>query len=71
MFAHYNHEAHVEDSWALVMAGHGVTPRSFDPQALLVEDQALMAEFQRQLRAVASDVHAMDTHAEALGKMRG
>ena len=71
MFAHYNHEAHVEDSWALVMAGHGVTPRSFDPQALLTEDQALMAEFQRQLRAVASDVHAMDTHAEALGKMRG
>src|SRR3546814_20302856 len=50
MFAHYNHEAHVEDGWALVMAGHGVTPRSFDPQALLVEDQALMAEFQRQLR---------------------
>ena len=71
MFAHYNHEAHVEDSWALVMAGHGVTPRSFDPQALLVEDQALMAEFQRQLRAVASDVHAMNSHADALRRMRG
>ena len=71
MFAHYNHEAHVEDSWALVMAGHGVTPRSFDPQALLTEDQALMAEFQRQLRAVASDVHAMDSHADALRRMRG
>lgn len=71
MFAHFNHEAHVEDSWALVMAGHGVIPRSFDPQALLVEDRALMAEFQRQLRAVASDVHAMETHAEALRGMRG
>ncbi|HET6526529.1 tryptophan 7-halogenase [Sphingopyxis sp.] len=71
MFAHYNHEAHVEDSWALVMAGHGVTPRSFDPQALLVEDQALMAEFQRQLRAVASDVHAMESHADALRRIRG
>ena len=70
MFAHYNHEAHVEDSWALVMAGHGVTPRSFDPQALLTQDQALMAEFQRQLRAVASDVHAMETHADALRRMR-
>ena len=71
MFAHFNHEAHVEDSWALVMAGHGVIPRSFDPQALLVEDRALMAEFQRQLRAVASDVHAMESHAEALRRMRG
>ena len=71
MFAHFNREAHVEDSWALVMAGHGVIPRSFDPQALLVEDQTLMTEFQRQLRAVASDVHAMETHAEALRRMRG
>ncbi len=71
MFAHFNHEAHVEDSWALVMAGHGVTPRSFDPQTFLTGDQALMAEFQRQLRAVASDVHAMETHAEALRRMRG
>jgi tryptophan halogenase len=71
MFAHFNHEAHVEDSWALVMAGHGVVPRSFDPQASLVDDQALMAEFQRQLRAVATDVHAMETHADALRRMRG
>ena len=71
MFAHFNHEAHVEDSWALVMAGHGVVPRSFDPQALLVEDQTLMAEFQRQLRAVATDARAMETHAEALRRMRG
>ena len=71
MFAHFNHEAHVEDSWALVMTGHGVVPRSFDPQALLVDDQALMAEFQRQLRAVSSDVRDMGTHAEALRRMRG
>lgn len=71
MFAHYNHEAHVEDGWALVMAGHGIVPRSFDPQALLVDDQALMAEFQRQLRAVAGDVRAMETHAEALRRLRG
>jgi tryptophan halogenase len=71
MFAHFNHEAHVEDSWALVMAGHGVVPCSFDPQALLVEDQALMAEFQRQLRAVASDVHDMESHAEVLRRMHG
>ncbi|WP_326914517.1 tryptophan 7-halogenase [Sphingopyxis chilensis] len=70
MFAHFNHEAYVEDSWALVMAGHGVVPRSFDPQALLVDEQALMAEFQRQLRAVASEVHAMETHAEALRRIR-
>lgn len=70
MFAHGNHEAHVEDGWALCMAGHGVVPRSFDPQALLVEDQALMAEFQRQLRAVAAEVRGMGTHAQALARIR-
>lgn len=70
MFAHFNHEAHVEDGWALVMAGHGIVPRGFDPQALRVEDQALMAEFQRQLRAVATDVRAMESHADALGRLR-
>jgi tryptophan halogenase len=70
MFAHGNHEAHVEDSWALCMAGHGVVPRSFDPQASLVEDQALMVEFQRQLRAVAAEVQGMETHARALARIR-
>ncbi|APZ98505.1 hypothetical protein BWQ93_08365 [Sphingopyxis sp. QXT-31] len=70
MFAHFNHEAHVEDGWALVMAGHGIVPRGFDPQALRVADQALMAEFQRQLRAVATDVRAMESHADALGRLR-
>lgn len=71
MFAHFNHEAHVEDGWALCMTGHGVVPHSFDPQALLVEDQALMTEFQRQLRAVAAEVRGMETHAEALARIRG
>lgn len=70
MFAHCNHEAHVEDGWALCMVGHGVVPRSFDPQALLVEDQPLMAEFQRQLRAVAAEVRGMETHAQALVRIR-
>lgn len=70
MFAHFNHEAHVEDGWALVMAGHGIVPGGFDPQALRVEDQALMAEFQRQLRAVATDVRAMESHADALARLR-
>jgi tryptophan halogenase len=70
MFAHCNHEAHVEDSWALCMAGHGVVPRGFDPQALLVEEQALMVEFQRQLRAIAAEVRGMETHAQALARIR-
>lgn len=70
MFAHVNYEAHVEDGWALCMAGHGVVPRSYDPQAMLVTDQALMAEFQRQLRAVASEVRGMETHAQALARIR-
>ena len=70
MVAHFDHEAHVDDGWALCMAGHGVVPRSHDAQALLVEDQALMAEFQRQLRAVAAAVRGMPTHAQALAALR-
>lgn len=70
MFAHGDHEAHVEDGWALCMAGHGIVPRSPDPQALLVDEQQLMAEFQRQLRAIATEVRAMPTHAQALAQLR-
>lgn len=70
MFAHGDYEAHVEDGWALCMAGHGIVPRSPDPQALLVDEQQLMAEFQRQLRAIASEVRAMPTHAQALAQLR-
>lgn len=65
-FAHGNYEVHVEDSWALCMAGHGLVPRSSDPQVLRVAEQALMVEFQRQLRAVATAVQSMDTHEAAL-----
>ena len=70
MFAHCDHEAHVEDGWALCMAGHGIVPRSPDPQALTVDEQQLMAEFQRQLRAIAAEVRAMPTHAQALAQLR-
>lgn len=70
MFAHFNYEAHVEDGWALVMAGHGVVPRSFDPQADAVEDGELMTEFQRQLRTVAAEVRGMETHTQALARIR-
>ncbi|MCR5871192.1 MULTISPECIES: tryptophan 7-halogenase [unclassified Sphingomonas] len=70
MFAHGDHEAHVEDGWALCMAGHGIVPRSPDPQALTVDEQQLMAEFQRQLRAIANEVRAMPTHAQALAQLR-
>ncbi|RYY36224.1 MAG: hypothetical protein EOP59_14725, partial [Sphingomonadales bacterium] len=70
MVAHFDHEPYVDDAWALCLAGHGVVPRSHDAQALLVEDQALMAEFQRQLRAIAAEVRAMPTHAQALAALR-
>src|SRR3546814_18797158 len=33
MFAHYNHEAHVEVGWAVVMAGHGVTQHHYTGRA--------------------------------------
>ncbi len=70
MFAHLDHEAHVEDGWALCMAGHGIVPRSPDPQALTIDEQQLMTEFQRQLRAIAAEVRAMPTHAQALAQLK-
>lgn len=70
MFAHGDQEAYVEDGWALCMAGHGIIPHGPDPQAMLVDEQQLMAEFQRQLRAIASAVRAMPTHAQALAQLR-
>ncbi|WP_374408579.1 tryptophan 7-halogenase [Pelagerythrobacter sp.] len=69
--AQFSHEALVEDSWSLCLTGHGIVPRSFDPQALAVDEQALIAEFQRQLRGVADAVNAMPTHAEVLRGIAG
>lgn len=68
-FAHGNHEAHVEDGWAMCMTGHGMVPASADLQADRVADDELMAEFQRQLRAVATEVGGMETHAAALARL--
>lgn len=69
-FAHFNHEAHVEDGWALCMAGYGVVPRSTDPQAMAVEDTSLMAEFRRQLQAIAAEVRQMETHEQAIARLQ-
>lgn len=68
-FAHGDHEAHVEDAWALCMAGHGVVPRGSDPEAARVDDASLMGEFQRQLRGIAQAVGGMETHAAALARL--
>lgn len=71
MFAHFSHEAHVEDAWALAMTGHGLLPRSPDPMVWKVEEPELMAQFQRQLRAIAAEVRGMETHAAALQRVSG
>lgn len=71
MFAHFDHEAHVVDSWALCMVGHGHLPASYDPEADRVDEQKAMAAFQSQLRAIAQDVPRMETHADALARLAG
>ncbi len=69
MIAHLNHEAHVDDSWMFCMTGHGLIPRSSDPQVDAMEDVALMTEFRRQLGAIAAEVRGMEMHRDALRRM--
>lgn len=70
VIAHLNHEAHVDDSWMFCLTGHGLVPRSSDPQADGFEDQVLMSEFRRQLGAIAAEVRGMEMHKDALRRMK-
>ena len=68
MFAHYDHEPYVDESWALCMAGHGLVPEGYDPQVDKVEEGEAIAAFQGQLRDIARKVGSMHSHAAALAQ---
>ena len=68
MFAHFDHEPYVDESWALCMAGQGLIPEGYDPQVDKVEEGEAIAAFQGQLRDIARKVGAMRSHAAALAQ---
>ncbi|MES2442120.1 MAG: tryptophan 7-halogenase [Pseudomonadota bacterium] len=68
MIAQYNQESFAEDEWQAAFLGHGLMPRSYDPQADRVDEQQVMLAFRDQLAAIRADVTAMDTHEAAIAK---
>jgi tryptophan 7-halogenase len=66
--AQYNQESFSEDEWIVAFLGHGLVPRSYDPQVDRVPEQQVMAAFKAQLSSIRADVTAMDTHQAALAK---
>jgi len=70
--AQYNQESFGEDEWIAAFLGHGLRPRSYDPQVDRVPEQQVMEAFKAQLSSIRTEVTAMDTHEAALAKaMRG
>lgn len=68
MAAQYNQDSFAEDEWQAIFLGHGVVPRSWDPQVDRIDEQQVMADFRDQLMSIRADVTAMDTHEAALAK---
>lgn len=68
MIAEYNHDSFAPDEWQACLLGHGLMPRSWDPQVDRVDEQAVMADFRAQLAAIRADVTAMDSHEAALAR---
>lgn len=52
-------ETFEEDSWIAALVGHGLLPRSWDPQVERMPEQDLMAHFQRMLKFIAGEVQSM------------
>lgn len=52
-------ETFQEENWTAILNGHGLAPRSWDPQVERVPEQELMAHFQRLLGFIASEVQSM------------
>lgn len=63
--AQYNHETFNVDSWQAALIGHGLRPRSYDPQVDAVPDAEVMNHLRRLLRTVKDDVAAMIPHHAA------
>ncbi len=68
MIAQYNQESFSEEEWMAAFVGHGLMPRSYDPQVDKVPEQEVMANFRTQLASIRAEVTAMGTHEVALAK---
>lgn len=53
------HETFQESNWTAVFAGHRLLPDAWDPQVEKVPEQEQIANFQKMLKFIASEVQAM------------
>jgi len=71
MIAEYHGESFNADSWQALLLGHGVFPRSYDPQADRIPDAAVAARLQQILGRIRSQVAPMVTHEAARAAAMG
>lgn len=65
MVAQLNHESFNADNWQAVLIGHGLVPRSHDPQVDKIPDGEVARELQAILGSVRARLAAMIPHAAA------
>lgn len=62
MLAQHNHESFNADSWQTLLIGHGLMPRTWDPQADRLPDAELIGALRAMLSGVKRKVGAMMPH---------
>ena len=53
------HETFQEENWTSIFVGHRLLPRTWDPQVDKVSEQEQIANFQRMLKFIATEVQSM------------
>ena len=53
------HETFQEENWTSIFVGHRLLPRTWDPQVDKVPEQEQIANFQRMLKFIATEVQSM------------
>jgi tryptophan halogenase len=66
LMVRYDHESFNEDSWQMLAIGHGLIPKSYDPQIDHADDAATIRTFQNHLASIKQQIGIMTPHEEAL-----
>jgi len=71
LLAHMDHESFTEESWHMLLLGHGLIPRTYDyrAEAIFPDPQRAMQGFQNLLGAVRARAMSLPTHEQTLAQM--
>jgi tryptophan halogenase len=63
---HFEEETFEDDSWAAILVGHGLIPKTYDPLVDEVPDDEAIRNFQRILSFIKTNVEPMTAQEDYL-----